>query len=134
MMDDNSATNSRSNRGDTNVEKQLILTARQKHGHLTFWQRSILITAILCSGDALATLSPCQAAYANINCNAGNGGNGGTAINSNGALGGIGGDCIIGGQKIFSAGGPIQNNGSTRDNQSNGTSSNNNQANNGNGF
>lgn len=101
------------------MKQKYAISKRQSRHCLTHWQRLLLISTIFCSGNTLATLISSQVAYATINCNAGNGGNGGNAINSNGADGGIGGDCVFGGQKIFTAGGPIENNGTTRDNQSN---------------
>jgi hypothetical protein len=100
-----------------------MITERQSHGYPTFWQRLILVGVVLLSGEFLARLIPIQATYANINCVAGNGGPGGTAIGGqNGAIGGIGGDCVIGGNKAFSPGGFNQNSGTQGNNQANGGS------------
>src|SRR5436309_846863 len=111
MMCDYSVINTSRNRGGKSVSKRQPTTGRQSHVSLPFWQRLILVGAVLLSGEGLAFIIPSQAVLANINCVAGNGGPGGVAIGGqNGALGGLGGDCIIGGHKTFAPGGLIQNN------------------------
>jgi len=84
--------------------KQQVMTASQKKLQFSLWKRLILIASMLLPGGSLAMLVPSQAAYANpswpqINstCRAGDGGPGGTAINSPvGAGGAPGGDCVFG--------------------------------------
>src|SRR5690349_4154037 len=118
-MGDGCATKTSRNRGDKSVSKRQSMTDRQSRISLTFWQRLILVGAILLSGEALAFIIPSQAARANINCVAGNGGNGGNAVGGQeGAIGTESGNCNIGGHKTFSSGGAIQNNGNSGNNQS----------------
>ena len=103
------------------MRKRQTVLGRQNHNYLTFWQRLILISAVLLSGETLAIINSSQAVHAQIVCHAGNGGNGGNAVGGvAGADGGIGGDCVIGGHKTFSPGGPLQNNGNNGNNQANG--------------
>lgn len=80
------------------------MTGSQKRAQLSLWKRLILIAGMLLPGGSLAMLVPSQTAYAEASwplgsfiCRAGDGGNGGIAINgSNGAVGGSGGSCVNG--------------------------------------
>ncbi len=96
-----------------------MLTERQKHSYSTFWQRLILVSAILLSGEMVASIMPSQTAHA-INCRAGQGGSGGIDNNEQGGPRGTGGDCVLGGNKSFVPGGFNQNNGNQEANQING--------------
>jgi hypothetical protein len=84
--------------------KQQTMAGRPKCVQLSVWKRLILIAVMLLPGGSLTMLAPSQTAYADSGgpqnvfiCRAGDGGNGGTAINgSNGAAGAPGGDCTNG--------------------------------------
>ena len=83
--------------------RQQMMTSSQKRVQLSLWKRLILIAGMLLPGGSLAMLVPSQTAYAEASwpsgfiCRAGDGGNGGIAINgSNGADGAPGGDCVNG--------------------------------------
>ena len=102
------------------MRKRRTIVERQRHGHLTFWQRLILVNAMLLSGAIVADMIPSQTVHA-INCVAGHGGHGGIANDGqNGASGTFPGDCVIGGNKDLSIGGFNQNNGVQRASQVNG--------------
>lgn len=89
---------------------------RPNHVCLPFWQRLILVNALIIS-YTLIIIIHAQYIYA---CNGGNGGNGGTSTAGvNGSAGGIGGDCVIGGYKSVNSGGIIQNNGNSSNNNAN---------------
>ena len=103
------------------MRKRRTITEKQCHGYPTCWQRLLLVSAILLSGETLVGIIPSQIAHAEINCVAGNGGPGGTAYSGQGgAVGGVGGDCVIGGNKVFAPGGVNQNNGTQGFSQANG--------------
>ena len=98
-----------------------MIAEKKCHGYPTFWQRLMLVSAILFAGEILVGIVPSQTAHAEINCVAGPGGPGGIAYGGqNGAIGGVGGDCVIGGNKVFAPGGFNQNNGTQGTSQSNG--------------
>jgi hypothetical protein len=98
-----------------------MLTEKQCHGYPTFWQRLIVVSAILLSGEFLAAIAPSQTIHAYVNCVAGHGGRGGLAYGGqSGAAGGVGEDCVIGGRKAFAPGGFNQNNGNQEANQADG--------------
>jgi len=87
------------------MRKQHAMAGSHKHIRFSLWKRLILIPGILLPGGSLAMLAPGQAAYANgsgwsqitLVCRAGDGGNGGIAINgSNGGDGASGGYCSYG--------------------------------------
>ncbi len=104
------------------MRKRRTLTEKQCHGYPTLWQRLILVSAILLSGEILEAIVPSQIVHATeFNCIAGNGGNGGISYGGqSGAIGNVGGDCVIGGKKVFAPGGFNQNNGTQGFNQANG--------------
>ena len=102
------------------MRKRRTTLEKQSYGYLTFWQRLMLVSAILLSGEILASTVPSQTVHA-INCVAGHGGRGGIAYDGqNGASGTFAGDCVIGGNKDFPIGGFNQNNGVQRGSQVNG--------------
>jgi hypothetical protein len=96
-----------------------MLAERQKHSYFTFWQRLILVSAILLSGEIAASIMPSQTVHA-MNCRAGQGGSGGVSNGEQGGARGVGGDCVLGGNKSFVPGGFNQNNGNQEANQING--------------
>lgn len=103
------------------MRKSRRMIEKHSYNYPTFWQRLILVSGILLSGETLACIIPSQIAHAEINCIAGNGGPGGVANGGqNGAIGGVGGDCVIGGNKVFAPGGFNQNNGTQGTSQANG--------------
>jgi hypothetical protein len=98
-----------------------MIAEEQCHRFPTFWPRLILMSLILLSGQILVSINPCQIAHAQINCIAGPGGPGGISYGGQGgSVGGVGGDCVIGGNKVFSPGGFNQNNGTQGLSQANG--------------
>jgi hypothetical protein len=104
------------------LRKRRTLTEKQCHGYPTFWQRLIVVSAILLSGEFLAAIVPSQTVHAEFNCVAGSGAPGGTSYGGqSGATGGVGGDCVLGGgYKSFAPGGFNQNNGNQGVSQENG--------------
>jgi hypothetical protein len=79
------------------LSKGQTIVEKQNYGYFTFWQRLILVSTILLSGEILAAMVPSQTVHAS-NCRAGYGGPGGLANSGQGgALGEVGGDCVIGG-------------------------------------
>jgi hypothetical protein len=100
------------------LRKRQTIVEKQCH-NLTFWQRLILVSAILLSGEIAASIMPSQTVHA-INCRAGYGGSGGVSYGEQGGARGVGGDCVIGGNKSFVPGGFNQNNGNQGHNQING--------------
>ena len=88
---------------------------RVKDVHLPLWKRYMLVSifflgaASLVTGNCSAHASPSRHAPHNF-CIAGNGGNGGTAINhSAGANGGNGGNCAVNGTLNAKSGNKILN-------------------------
>lgn len=99
------------------MRKRQKIAERQSHVCLPFWQRLILVSALIVSTYTSSIVIQIQYVYS---CHAGNGGNGGTSIGgANGSDGGIGGDCINSGYKSVTSGGTIQNNGGSSNNQAN---------------
>ena len=96
-----------------------MLTERQRHSYSTFWQRLILVSAILLSGEIGICIIPSQTVHA-INCRAGLGGSGGVTNGGQHTPLGVGGDCVIDGSKSYDPGGVNQNNGNQGHNQVNG--------------
>jgi uncharacterized membrane protein YgcG len=86
------------------IFQQQMAREGQKHIELSAWKRLLLIAGMLFLGGLLIALIPSQTVSAQTGrskhhfiCWAGNGGNGGVAMNrSSGANGGAGGDCVDG--------------------------------------
>jgi hypothetical protein len=102
------------------LRKRRTIGEKQSYGYLTLWQRLLLVSTLLLSGEISVGIVPSQTAHA-INCVAGHGGHGGMANGGQlGAAGDFGGDCVIGGEKSRVIGGLNQNNGDQGDSQTNG--------------
>ncbi len=96
-----------------------MLTKRQKYNSFTFWQRLILVSAILLSGEIGICIIPSQTVHA-TGCLAGRGGPGGVATGGQHTPIHAGGDCVISGNKSYDPGGVNQNNGNQGVSQANG--------------